>query len=53
MVVNNDFEVQFNASAKDKAGLQLPPYRYNVSARPRCAVALQERFLHHHSCEMQ
>uniref|UniRef100_A0A383W9S6 Peptidase C1A papain C-terminal domain-containing protein n=1 Tax=Tetradesmus obliquus TaxID=3088 RepID=A0A383W9S6_TETOB len=39
MVVNNDFEVQFNASAKTKSGLSLPPYRYNVTARPSFAHA--------------
>uniref|UniRef100_A0A383VW72 Peptidase C1A papain C-terminal domain-containing protein n=1 Tax=Tetradesmus obliquus TaxID=3088 RepID=A0A383VW72_TETOB len=39
MVVNNDFEVQFNASAKGKPGLELPPYRYNVTARPSYAHA--------------
>jgi hypothetical protein len=36
MVVYDDFEVQFNGSAKSKRGLSLPPYRYNVTAKPRC-----------------
>jgi hypothetical protein len=35
MVVNNDFDVQFNSSAMSQPGLSLPPYRYNVTARPR------------------
>jgi hypothetical protein len=35
MVVNNDFEQQFNESARFKAGSVLPPYRYNVTAKPR------------------
>ncbi|WIA23946.1 hypothetical protein OEZ85_013585 [Tetradesmus obliquus] len=39
MVVNADFEVQFKASAKGKPGLELPPYRYNVTARPSYAHA--------------
>uniref|UniRef100_A0A383VUU5 Peptidase C1A papain C-terminal domain-containing protein n=1 Tax=Tetradesmus obliquus TaxID=3088 RepID=A0A383VUU5_TETOB len=39
LAVNNDFEVQFNASARTRPGLQLPPYRYNVSARPSYAHA--------------
>jgi hypothetical protein len=47
MVVYDDFEVQFNASAKTKRGLQLPPYRYNVTARPRCARTHCHRPLSH------
>uniref|UniRef100_A0A383W3I5 Peptidase C1A papain C-terminal domain-containing protein n=1 Tax=Tetradesmus obliquus TaxID=3088 RepID=A0A383W3I5_TETOB len=39
MVVNNDFEVQFNASVRGMGGLTLPPYRYNVTARSSFAHA--------------
>jgi hypothetical protein len=39
MVANNDFDVQFNASAKYRRGSSLPPYRYNVTSRPRCVGA--------------
>jgi hypothetical protein len=39
MVVSNDFDVQFNSSAKTQPGLSLPPYRYNVTSRPRCIRA--------------
>jgi hypothetical protein len=36
MVVNDDFEVQFNESARFRRGLTLPPYRFRVTAKPRC-----------------
>ncbi|WIA23159.1 hypothetical protein OEZ85_001490 [Tetradesmus obliquus] len=39
MLVNNDFEVQFNASARNKRGLLLLPYRYNITAKPSFAHA--------------
>jgi hypothetical protein len=29
----DDFEVQFNASARYVSGMKWPPYRYNASAR--------------------
>jgi hypothetical protein len=42
MVVNNDFEVQFNETKRLKAGMSLPPYRYNVTAKPRCGCYCSE-----------
>jgi hypothetical protein len=42
MVVNNDFEVQFNETKRLKAGMSLPPYRYNVTAKPRCGYCHSE-----------
>jgi hypothetical protein len=56
LAVNNDFEVQFNASARIKSGLQLPPYRYNTSAKPRCVYRKQSGHVHTRSmalCEMK
>jgi hypothetical protein len=38
-VVNDDFEVQFNSSVRDKPGLLLKPYRFNVTAKPSYAHA--------------
>jgi hypothetical protein len=42
MVVNNDFEVQLNETKRVKAGMSLPPYRYNVTAKPRCGRCCSE-----------
>lgn len=34
LIIMDDFEVQFDASTRDKKGLEVSPYRYNVSAKP-------------------
>jgi hypothetical protein len=39
LVVNDDFEVQFNGSARAQPGLSLKPYRFNATAKPSCAHA--------------
>jgi hypothetical protein len=33
IAVYDDINVQFNASARNKTALQLPPYRRNITAR--------------------
>jgi hypothetical protein len=38
-VVNDDFEVQFNSSARGRPGLGLKPYRLNATAKPSYAHA--------------
>jgi hypothetical protein len=39
LVVNDDFEVQFNGSARAQPGLSLKPYRFNATVKPSYAHA--------------
>ncbi|KAF8072389.1 RCH2 [Scenedesmus sp. PABB004] len=34
ITVNDDFAVQFNASARSRRGVELPPYVFNATAKP-------------------